>query len=313
MFFYGLFSSSPDLHYLCNENAIKDSKKMKKRHIVYIIVGLFVLACVLDVVFHFQDIAYPKNEQSKLITTEMKGDSTVYGLACEGCNDTVLVLLPPDNSDPVTYNILEATRNGRIRGKVSIGDRVALMLDPKDKHKATLVIDMEELEGIWCYIVMPKLKDYEQMSPRLQKRIMRDMPDSIKKTYLIPREYGFWMKRQWSCMSVGYVREQTSLEEESPVVYPPLGYFTAWHIWNGYLVITAGTPKMGKDNKLEVTDLVNDTCTIDYFKGDSLVLTSNGVTRSYYRKNNIEDINKKAKAIASMQAKKALKEATTAQ
>jgi len=160
---------------------------------------------------------------------------------------------------------------------------------------------------------MPKLKDYEQMSPRLQKRIMRDMPDSIKKTYLIPREYGFWMKRQWSCMSVGYVREQTSLEEESPVVYPPLGYFTAWHIWNGYLVITAGTPKMGKDNKLEVTDLVNDTCTIDYFKGDSLVLTSGGVTRSYYRKNNIEDINKKAKAIASMQAKKALKEATTAQ
>ena len=156
MFFYGLFSSSPDLHYLCNENAIKDSKKMKKRHIVYIIVGLFVLACVFDVVFHFQDIAYPKKEQSKLITTEMKGDSTVYGLACEGCNDTVLVLLPPDNSDPVTYNILEATRNGRIRGKVSIGDRVALVLDPKDKHKATLVIDMEELEGIWCYIVMPK-------------------------------------------------------------------------------------------------------------------------------------------------------------
>ena len=46
---------------------------------------------------------------------------------------------------------------------------------------------------------------------------------------------------------------------------------------------------------------------------DSLVLTSGGVTRSYYRKNNIEDLNKKAKAIASMQAKKALKEATTAQ
>ena len=43
------------------------------------------------------------------------------------------------------------------------------------------------------------------------------------------------------------------------------------------------------------------------------MLTSGGVTRSYYRKNNIEDLNKKAKAIASMQAKKALKEATTAQ
>ena len=244
---------------------------------------------------------------------KLKGDLTVYGLACEGCSDSVIVLLPNDGSDPIRFNVIEATRRGKIMGQLKVGDWIGVVTNKEDSTVADMVIDLDQLKGIWCYIVMPKLKDYEQMSPRLQKRIMRDMPDSIKKTYLIPREYGFWMKRQWSCMSVGYVREQTSLEEESPVVYPPLGYFTAWHIWNGYLVITAGTPKMGKDNKLEVTDLVNDTCTIDYFKGDSLVLTSNGVTRSYYRKNNIEDINKKAKAIASMQAKKALKEATTAQ
>lgn len=248
-------------------------------------------------------------------TDELKlsGDKTVYGLACDGCTDSVVLLLPNDGSDPIRFNVIEATRRGKIMGQLKVGDWIGVVTNKDDSTVADMVIDLDQLKGIWCYIVMPKLKDYEQMSPRLQKRIMRDMPDSIKQTYLIPREYGFWMKRQWSCMSVGYVREQTSLEEESPVVYPPLGYFTAWHIWNGYLVITAGTPKMGKDNKLEVTDLVNDTCTIDYFKGDSLVLTSNGVTRSYYRKNNIEDLNKKAKAIASMQAKKALKEATTAQ
>lgn len=308
MFFYGLFSSSPDLHYLCNENAIKDSKKMKKRHIVYIIVGLFVLACVLDVVFHFQDIAYPKNEQSKLITTEMKGDSTVYGLACEDCNDTVLVLLPPDNSDPVTYNILEATRNGRIRGKVSIGDRVALVLDPKDKHKATLVIDMEELEGIWCYIVMPKLKDFANMSNREQARKLAAMPDSIKQTYYIPREYGFWIKSNWSAQSVGYVNEQPSVVDESPVVYPALGYFTAWHIWNGKFVMVSGTPYIDKNGKYQVKDLVNDTCSIDFLDEDSLVLTDSYGSRSYYKKNDINEVNKKAKEIAAMLSRKALEE-----
>ena len=277
MFFYGLFSSSPDLHYLCNENAIKDSKKMKKRHIVYIIVGLFVLACVLDVVFHFQDIAYPKNEQSKLITTEMKGDSTVYGLACEGCNDTVLVLLPPDNSDPVTYNILEATRNGRIRGKVSIGDRVALVLDPKDKHKATLVIDMEELEGIWCYIVMTKLKDFANMSNGDQARKLAALPASLQM-------------------------------DESPVVYPALGYFTAWHIWNGKFVMVSGTPYIDKNGKYQVKDLVNDTCSIDFLDEDSLVLTDSYGSRSYYKKNDINEVNKKAKEIAAMLSRKALEE-----
>lgn len=75
---------------------------MKKKYIVYTILGLFVLFCVLDVVFNSNSTFKPKEKQEKLLTTTMKGDKTVYGLACEGCNDTVIVLLPLDNSDPVT-------------------------------------------------------------------------------------------------------------------------------------------------------------------------------------------------------------------
>lgn len=150
---------------------------MKKKYIVYTILGLFVLFCVLDVVFNSNSTFKPKEKQEKLLTTTMKGDKTVYGLACEGCNDTVIVLLPLDNSDPVTYNILDATRAGNIRGKVSIGDRLALVLDPNDKKKATLVIDLEDLMGIWCYIVMPKLKDFTNMSNREQARKLAAMPD----------------------------------------------------------------------------------------------------------------------------------------
>lgn len=243
----------------------------------------------------------------------LPGDKTVYGLACDGCTDSVVLLLPNDGNDPIRYNVIAASRRGKIMGQLKVGDWIGVVVNEQDSTVADMVIDLDQLKGIWCYIVMPKLKDYASMSERMQNRVLRDMPDSVKETYLIPREYGFWMKRQWQCQSVGYIKEQTSLEEESPVVYPPLGYFTAWHIWNGKLVITSATPQLSKDNKLTVTNPVNDTCTIDYFMGDSLVLSSGGVSRSYYRKNNIEDINKQAKAIAEAQAKKAFRDATSAQ
>ena len=170
------------------------------------------------------------NEEVKL-----KGDSTVYGLACEGCNDSTIVLLPFDGRDPVSYEIIDANRNGRVLGDIQIGDWIGVVVSKQDKRVADEVIDLDELKGIWCYVVMPQMRDYEKMSKRLQSRMMRNMPDSIKQTYLIPREYGFWLRRQWTAQSVGYVSEQSSLEQESPVVYPQLGYFTGWHIWNGKL------------------------------------------------------------------------------
>ena len=281
---------------------------MKKKYIVYTILGLFVLFCVLDVVFNSNSTFKPKEKQEKLLTTTMKGDKTVYGLACEGCNDTVIVLLPLDNSDPVTYNILDATRAGNIRGKVSIGDRLALVLDPNDKKKATLVIDLEDLMGIWCYIVMPKLKDFTNMSNREQARKLAAMPDSLKQTYYIPREYGFWVKQHWMAQSVGYIREDPSVADESPVVYPALGYFTAWHIWNGKFIIVSGTPKEDSKGNMTVVNLHNDTCDIAYLDGDSLVLSSDGASRSYYKKKNIGEVNKKAKKIADQLSKKALEQ-----
>lgn len=242
----------------------------------------------------------------------LPGDKTVYGLACEGCSDSVVLLLPNDGSDPVRYNVVEATRHRRVLGSLRVGDWIGVVPSREDSTVAETVVDLDQLKGIWCYVVMPRLKDYDQMSERLQKRIMRNMPDSVKETYLIPREYGFWLKRQWSCMSVGYVKAQTSLEDESPVVYPELGYFTAWHIWNGQLVITSGTPVFGKTGLPTVKNLRNDTCTIDYLQGDSLVLSDAGGSRGYYRKKSLDEINVRAKAVAAEQAKKALHEATAA-
>ncbi len=238
------------------------------------------------------------------------GERTIHGLACEGCTDSVVVLLPSDGSDPVTYDIIDAKRNGKVLGKIKTGDWIGIVLNKTDKRVADQVLDLDQLKGIWCYIVMPKMRDYDKMSPRLQARMMRDMPDSLKQTFLIPREYGFWLKRHGEAQSVGYVQETSTLAGESPVVYPPLGYFTAWHVWNGQLVITSGTPSWDNDGTVTLTNPVNDTCSVDYLDEDSLVLSSDGITRSYYRKNDVSDLNKKAKAIAAMRNKQALKEAT---
>ena len=238
------------------------------------------------------------------------GDHVAYGLACEGSSDSVVVVLPTDGSDPITYDIIDAKRKGKVLGNIRTGDRIGLVLNAKDKKVADLVLDLDQLKGIWCYIVMPKMRDYDKMSPRLQARMMRDMPDSLKQTFLIPREYGFWLKRHGEAQSVGYVQETSTLAGESPVVYPPLGYFTAWHIWNGQLVITSGTPSWDNNGTVTLTKPVNDTCSVDYLDEDSLVLSSDGITRSYYRKNDVNDLNKKAKAIAAMRNKQALKDAT---
>lgn len=249
-----------------------------------------------------------KDAEKPAYTVRLQGDSAVYGLACDGCNDTIVVVLPEDNSDPVTYNIMEAKRRKRVLGKVQIGDRLCIVLNKKNKKKADVVVDIDKLAGIWCYIVMPKMRDAGQMSAKAQARMMNNMSDSLKETYLIPREYGFYLKRDCIASSVGYVDDNNALAQESPVEYPPLGYFTAWHLWNGMLVITSGTPSSKNNGQIDVKSLQNDTCSIDYLYGDSLVLSSDGVSRSYYRKENINDVNRRAQAVANELKKKALKE-----
>ncbi|MBQ8046615.1 MAG: hypothetical protein IJ196_01655 [Prevotella sp.] len=238
----------------------------------------------------------------------LDGDRTVYGLACEGCNDSILVLLPNNGGDPISFDIFEATKNRRILGKPKIGDEVGVVPNATDTLKGDVVIDIDQLKGIWCYIVMPKLKDAVNLSERAQERLIQVMEDSIRENYFIPREYGFAMLRNWAAQSVGYVREQSSLEEESPVVYPQLGYFTEWHLWNGKLVITSGTPEVKEDNTTIVDGLINDTCNIDYLQGDSLVLSSDGISRAYYRKNSMTEVNQKANSIAARLRQQALEQ-----
>ena len=72
--------------------------------------------------------------------------------------------------------------------------------------------------------------------------------------------------------------------------------------------MTSGDFKMDKDNNVSVTNMRLDTCDIVYLRDDSLVLGSEGITRSYYRLTSESEINKKAKEMAIKKARKALEE-----
>ena len=238
----------------------------------------------------------------------LEGDSTIYGLACEGCNDSVVILLPGDGSDPVTYNIIDAHRHNRVMGRLKVGDWIGLMRNPTDSTVADFVLNLDELKGTWCYVVMSKWRDASNMTPQAQALLNEKLPDSVKKEIFVPREYGFSLKRQWTAQSVGYVRK-SPLEDQSPVVYPRLLYFTEWHILNCRLVMTSREYQKKDDSEeMELSGYRNDTCDVVYLSGDSLVLASDGESRGYYRRNNVADINKEARQKAAEQQKRALQE-----
>jgi len=234
----------------------------------------------------------------------LPGDRSVYGLACDGCTDSVLVLLPEDGSDPVKYDIIDAMHAHQVMGRPKVGDWVAVVPNAKDSLTADFVVDIDELKGVWCYLVEPTLRDRGQMNERARRRIEADMPDSLREALFVPREYGFALKRNWEARSIGYVPQVDPLEDESPVEYPPLGYFTEWHLWNGKLVITSGQPQTSQDGVSVVADQRQDTCDIVLLMKDSLVLSSEGQTRGYYRRQSISEENKDSTSVDSTQAKK---------
>ena len=56
-----------------------------------------------------------------------KGDHAIYGLACMGCTDSVVVLLPNSGGDPVRYNIVDATRQPQVYGDIELGAWICVL------------------------------------------------------------------------------------------------------------------------------------------------------------------------------------------
>lgn len=200
---------------------------------------------------------------------ELKGDSTIYGLVCDGCTDSVLVMLPADVSDPIKYDIIDAFQAHQVFGKMRIGDRVAILLDPTDHHVAQLVVNLDDLKGTWSYEVMPQFRDFASMSKRMQRRMMQNMPDSVKQAFLVSRRHGFTLKRENIALPVGLMPHENALDVESPVVYPDVPFYTEWHLWNGKLLLVRHDHMSPTHSK---NDVHIDTAQILMLRPDTLVL-----------------------------------------
>lgn len=210
------------------------------------------------------------------------GDSTVYGLACDGCTDSVLVLLSNSGGDPHTYSIIKAMGNHEIYGMPKIGDRLAVLLSA-DKKSVKKVIDINELMGKWCYMVVPTLKPLPGMTEKSLKKMEASMPDSIRKRMMTPREYGFELNSDKTANAIGR-RHRQATDEFSPVTYPQQKYYTAWRLYNGQIILTAGNLNIPGMKRRKV---VNDTAQIMMMHRDSLVLKFKNETKGYYRKVNL--------------------------
>ena len=244
----------------------------------------------------------PKSES----VIDLKGDSTIYGLVCDGCTDSVLVVLPGDMGDPVRYDIIDATQEHKVFGKMRIGDRVAILLDPTDRKVAQMAVNLDDLKGTWCYEVMPQLRDFATMSKRMQRRMMQNMPDSVKQTFLVPREYGFTLKREYTASPVGFVAQGNALEDESPVVYPHVPLYCEWRLWNGKLLLARNVGKGGFGRTVRKQDVRIDTARILMLRADTLVLQFADHVQGYHSHASEQEVNKEARSIAAQQARKAI-------
>lgn len=248
----------------------------------------------------------PKPQQESMaisMSQPAKGDNSIYGLACMGCTDSVVVLLPNAGGDPVRYNILNASRKRQVFGNIEIGDWIAVIPNKRDKRVADMVIDLDKLKATWTYQVMPHLRDVTHLSKRQQARIMANMPDSIVETYMVPREYGFTLKRMSEAQSVGHVMQSSAVEDDSPVEYPTVPTYTEWHVYNGRLILVQGRRVVG-DHVFNATTK-RDTLDLLYLRDDSLSLrNSKGTVYGFHKKKDATSANAKAQAAVQKQAAK---------
>ena len=233
---------------------------------------------------------------------EVKGDSLLYGLACDGTGDSTVIIWP-FSGEPITLNCIDAKLQGNIIGKPQIGDWIAVMRNPSDTLEATFLVNLDQLKGTWTYPVMPVMKELQNMSKRMQRRMMASLSDSVKQTFFVPREYGFTLKRSQQAQAVGRVMRNNTLEDDSPVVYPEVKNYVKWHVWNGrLLLVSAKRPSSGnKDAEVNVKPIIEvDTMTFVHMDDDSLIVSLHGTTYGFHRKANAIEANA---AAAKAQAK----------
>ncbi len=239
-------------------------------------------------------IACGKRERKQQIKpttkTELKiKDGMVYGLACENCNDTFLVMIPSEglHGKPVKFNILRAFKNKRVIGKPEVGDWCCVMLNAKDSTVADMVINMDMLKGKWAHLVMPTEKENARQMITLDD--VNANVDSILQQYMIPVERGFQLMRRGKAASIGVSLLGNTVEGENNYVeYPSASQYASWRVSHGQLILSEADSIIDP-NDPTLTHLIpnknceHDTVDLVMLQKDSLQIGYGGKVSSYYR------------------------------
>lgn len=219
-----------------------------------------------------------KTEQAPELMQNAPGDSTLYGLACDGCNDSVIVLLPFDLSDPQTFDVIEAWKKHKIFGMPKIGDKMAVILSA-DKKQVEMVIDMDRLVGTWYRMVTPELHKpaafTDQQFEEMKARMLTNMTDSARDSLFKPIEYGFVLNANKTVSMLGTQQLRDMEDNESSmrrVEYPKQKSYKKWDLWNGKFILTP----MREGEKEDTIEF--------YMRRDSMVLHFEEKDLSFKRK-----------------------------
>ena len=216
----------------------------------------------------------------KPIAQQLEGDSTIYGLACEGSNDSILVIMTSINSNPDTIDILDARINRRVFGRPDIGDQVAISMSKDNKSVADIVINIDRLKGEWCYQVMPTLRRRAGEADGAVQ-LPPDFPDSLRQKWFQPREYGFEIRRDNTVRPIGIQRNEAE-RQPGPVEYPPLKRYRQWYVYNGQILLCEARRDTLGNQQIISTDTVDSV----FLRRDTLQLRFKDHEQGYYRRSN---------------------------
>lgn len=255
---------------------------------LYIVMGImrthtiFAVVVLVAALFGCAGNDRQANEPTVGTTTSIEGDSTLYGLACEGCTDSVVVMLKGDGSDPVTYDIIDAMREGRVAGRLEVGDWICLTLDESGENRARNVIDLDKLKGTWVQTVVPELRRKHIENESLDEEEKAEQ-DSIIDALLAPYEIGFAIKRHYTASPVGMTRQDAE-GDSGPVIYKQPKHYSEWHVFNGRLVLLESVINEGDSTGTADKELRGDTAEVVMLTKDSLrLLFQDGETQGYHR------------------------------
>ena len=131
---------------------------------------------------------------------------------------------------------------------------------------------MEQVMGTWYYEELPEVQlvlpttNANEMGKEENERMLQRR-DSFIRAEMVPREYVYTFKRDYSVKTMGGPPRTSSLDRKKPVEYPPIKRYMEWHLHNGKIIFS-----LNARDSVNSYRLVNDTAEFVLLRRDTMAL-----------------------------------------